>query len=158
MCETEEAHTLTGSGHRGMPVPVHCSGKGAPWTRGGRGWEFGGAKKLLSPSSRFDAWSTYHAYIRADEGDEGEGSILLHPACQSGEISYWVWAVKWNFRFSGYALGNAACNDAFWCTLWLVGHLFTVCDIGSLSWFSWRFFLSYKSQEGSPWLHFPSVP
>lgn len=55
MCEAEEAHTVTGSGRRGTPLRLHCSRKGAPWTRGDRGWESDGAKKLRSTTSRFDA-------------------------------------------------------------------------------------------------------
>ena len=104
-------------------------------------------KKLLSPCSHFDVRSTFHASIAANK--EG-GGILVHPGClvQTDlllDVSSKVKALS--IRLSGYTVEDTGCNDAFWCTVWLTGHLSTLCDRGALSCFSWRFFLSLTNHK-----------
>lgn len=50
-------------------------------------------------------------------------------------------------RLFGYAVKDAGCSDAFWCTVWLTGHLSAVHDRGALSSFSWGFFLALTNHK-----------
>lgn len=81
--------------------------------------------------------------------DKEGGGILLHPSCFVWtdlllDVSSKVKALS--IRLS-YAVEDARCNDAFWCTVRLTGHLSTVLDRGALSCFSWRFFLSLTNHK-----------
>lgn len=111
-------------------------------------------RKLLSLSTISDPLTVPIQHQEA-------GSILLCPDCQSRVISYRVWVVVWKPDLRdifGYAVGNADCSDAFWHTLWLIEYLSTVCGRGALSWFSQRYYLSFKSQERQLRLHLLPMP